>query len=184
MDKKDLGRQLQRLRQRKKMSLRGLGRSTDVAISFLYALEQGRTNVSVAKLKIILDALGTSLSEFFSQNSQPPKVVYSKKELVEISGYSTGISYREVAAGRPGRAIQFTVERYKPGAETGPEMLRYDAEEAGVVLKGKLELSVDNEVHVLRSGDAYYIDNRNPHRFKNIGRGVLVVVSAVTPPMF
>ena len=184
MEKKELGRRLQHLRRRKKMSLRAVGRSTQVAISFLSALEQGRTNVSVAKLKIILDALGTGLSEFFSQNSQPPKVVYRKNELVEISGYGTGISYREVAAGRPGRALQFTVERYKPGAETGPELLQYDAEEVGVVLKGKLELTIDNEVHILAPGDAYYIDNRRPHRFKNIGRGTLLAVSAITPTSF
>ena len=184
MEKKELGRRLQHLRRRKKMSLRGLSRSTQVAVSFLSSLEQGRTNVSVAKLKTVLDALGTGLSEFFSQNSQPPKAVYRKRELVELSGYGTGISYREVAAGRPGRTLQFTVERYKPGAETGPELLQYDSEEAGVVLKGKLELTLDNEVYILGPGDAYYIDDRRPHRFKNIGRGTLIAVSANTPPSF
>lgn len=184
MDKKELGRRLQQLRRRKNMSLRALGRATQIAVSFLSAVEQGRTNVSVAKLKTILDALGTSLSQFFSQNSQLPKVVYPKKELVEISGHGTGISYREVAAGRPGRALQFIVERYKPGAQTGPELLQYDAEEAGVVLKGKLELTVDNEVYVLGPGDAYYFDNNRPHRFRNAGKGVLLAVSANTPTTF
>jgi mannose-6-phosphate isomerase-like protein (cupin superfamily) len=166
------------------MSLRALSRSTQVAVSFLSALEQGRTNVSVAKLKTILEALGTGLSEFFSKNSQPPKVTYRKKELVETAGYNTGISYREVAAGRPGRALQFTVERYKRGTETGPELLQYDAEEAGVVLKGKLELTIDNEVYIVGPGDAYYIDNNRPHRFRNVGRGVLLLISAATPPSF
>ena len=184
MDKKELGRRLQHLRRRKKMSLRALSRSTQIAVSFLSAVEQGRTNVSVAKLKTILDALGTSLSQFFSQNSQQPKVVYRKKELVEISGYGTGISYREVAAGRSGRALQFIVERYKTGAQTGPELLQYDAEEAGVVLKGKLELTVDNEVYILGPGDAYYFDNNRPHRFRNAGNGVLLAVSANTPTTF
>lgn len=166
------------------MSLRALSRSTEVAVSFLSALEQGRTNVSVAKLKTILDALGMGLSEFFSQDSQPPKVVYRKKELVETSGSAKGVSYREVAAGRPGRALQFTLEWYKPGAQTGDELLRYEAEEAGVVLEGQLELTIDSEVHVLGPGDAYYIDNRRPHRFKNVGKETLVVVSANTPTSF
>jgi mannose-6-phosphate isomerase-like protein (cupin superfamily) len=184
MEKNELGRRLQHLRRRKKMSLRALSRSTEIAVSFLSVLEQGKTNVSVAKLKAILDSLGTSLSEFFSQNSQPPKVVYRKNELVEISANPTNVSYREVAAGRPGRALQFTVERYKSGGQTGDELLHYDAEEVGVVLEGKLELTIDNEVHILGPGDAYYIDNRHPHRFKNIGKGTLVVISAVTPAAF
>jgi len=184
MEKKELGQQLQNLRRRKKMSLRSVSRATQIAASFISTLEQGKTNVSVAKLKAILDALGVSLSEFFSQNSQPPKVVYHKRELVEISGLGTGVSYREVAAGRPGRALQFTMERYKPGAQTGDELMRYDAEEAGVVLEGTLELTVEGEVYLLGQGDAYYIDNRHPHRFKNVGKNTLVVVSAVTPANF
>jgi transcriptional regulator with XRE-family HTH domain len=184
MEKKELGRRLQQLRRRKRMSLRALGRSTQVAVSFLSGLEQGKNNISVVKLKTVLDALGTSLSDFFSQNSQPPKVVYRAKELVEIAPGGTGISYREVAAGRPGRAIQFTVEQYQPRTQTGPEFLQYDAEEAGVVIKGKLELTIDHETYILGPGDAYYIDNRRPHRFKNVGRGVLVLASAITPTNF
>ena len=163
MDNKEMGRQLRELRRRKKISLRGLSRSTGIAMSFLAAIEQGKNNVSVAKLKAILDALGMGLGEFFSQNMQPSKIVYRKEELIEISSRGTGISYREVAAGRPGRALQFIVERYEKGAETGPELLKYNAEEAGVVLKGKLELTVDSEVHVLGPGDAYEHSTRRAY---------------------
>lgn len=184
MDNKELGRRLRQLRQRKGLSLRALSRSSKVAVSFLSTVEQGRYNVSVAKLKTILDALGTGLSEFFSQSVQQTKVVYRKGELIEISGHGTGISFREVAAGRPGRALQFLVERYERRAETGPGLLQYNAEEAGVVLKGKLELTVDSEVYVLGPGDAYYIDNSRPHRFRNVGKGELLAVSTNTPPTF
>jgi transcriptional regulator with XRE-family HTH domain len=184
MDNKQMGKQLRELRRRKKLSLRALGRSTGVAVSFLSAVEQGKNNVSVAKLKTILDSLGIGLSTFFSDHSEPPKVVYRKEELTEIGVRGTGISYREVAAGRRGRALQLTVERYKLGAQTGPEMLQYDAEEVGVVLKGRLELTIDSEVHVLRPGDAYYFDNNRPHRFRNVGRGTLMTVSVNTPSRF
>ncbi|HWH60797.1 MAG TPA: cupin domain-containing protein [Terriglobales bacterium] len=184
MDNKQMGKQLRELRRRRKLSLRALSRSTGVAVSFLSAVEQGKNNVSVAKLKTILDSLNVGLSMFFSDNSQPPKVVYRKEELTEIGIRGTGISYREVAAGRHGRALQLTVERYKPGAQTGPEMLQYEAEEVGVVLKGKLELTVDSKVHVLGPGDAYYFDNNRPHRFRNVGRGALMTVSVNTPSRF
>jgi transcriptional regulator with XRE-family HTH domain len=184
MENVELGRRLEQLRRRRKLSLRALSRSTGVAPSFLSAVEQGKNNVSVAKLRSILDPLGVGLSEFFSENSQPPKVVYRREELTEIGVRGTGISYREVAAGRHGRALQLTVERYKPGAQTGPGMLQYDAEEVGVILKGKLELTVDSDVHVLGPGDAYYFDNNRPHRFRNAGRGVLVMISVNTPTRF
>ena len=132
MNELHLASRLRAVREQHKLSLRELGRRAGIAVSFLSALEAGRNNVSVAKLKTILDALGTTLGEFFRPDDPPPiKVVYRKKELIEIAGPARGISFQEVAGGRPGRALQLLVERYEPGADTGPEGYRHQAEEAG-----------------------------------------------------
>ncbi|MFH1023195.1 MAG: cupin domain-containing protein [Planctomycetota bacterium] len=185
MDRFKIGSRLNALRRRKGVSLRALSRSTGVAPSFLSAIEREANSVSVAKLKTILDGLGVSLSEFFSHPSPPAaKVVYRRKELSEISGSKAGLLYLEVAAGRPGRALQLILESYARGADTGPGLYRHEAEEAGVVLKGKLELTVDNEIFVLGPGDAYYFDSRHPHRFRNVGKGAVQAVSVNTPPSF
>lgn len=179
----DVGPRLRELREGRGLSLRALSRETGIAASFLSGLEAGRNNVSVATLKTLLDGLGSSLGEFFSRVPPPPaQVVYRAGELVEISGQKRGISFREVAAGRPGRMIQMLVERYGPGADTGPEMYRHGAQEAGVVLRGTIELTLDGEVHLLRAGDAYFIDSRRPHRFRNRGKRPAEAISVNTPP--
>jgi transcriptional regulator with XRE-family HTH domain len=184
MDELDVAPRLRGLRARRKLSLRALSRETGIAVSFLSALERGRNNVSVAKLKAIVDALGVTLAEFFSQAPPPrEKIVYRKGELVEISGQK-GISFKDVASGRGGRALQLLVERYGPGSDTGAESYRHEAEEAGVVLRGTLELTVDDEVHILKPGDAYYFDSRRPHRFRNRGKVAVEAVSVNTPPSF
>lgn len=184
-DELKIGRRLKILREKKQLSLRALARQTGIAVSFLSALESGQNNVSVAKLKTILDSLGTNLGTFFGQAPEPPaKVVYRKQELLEISGQGNGISFLEVAAGRPGRALQLLVERYKPGADTGSELYRHDAEEAGVVLKGTLELTVEDQVFELGPGDGYYFDSRRPHRFRNKGKTAVDAISVNTPPSF
>ncbi|MCZ7644872.1 MAG: cupin domain-containing protein [Planctomycetota bacterium] len=185
MDDRQLGTRLRALREARKRSLRSVAREAGIALSFVAAVEKGRNSISVAKLKTLLDALGSNLGAFFGDAAPPAsKVVYRKNELVEISGQRRGLSYREVAAGRPGRALQVLVESYAPGADTGAERYRHEAEEAGVVLKGRLELTVDDEVHVLGPGDAYYFDSRRPHRFRNAGKGVVQAVSVNTPPSF
>ena len=121
MDELDVAPRLRALRSRRNLSLRALSRETGIAVSFLSALERGRNNVSIAKLKAIVDALGVTLADFFSQAPPPPeKIVYRKKELVEISGQK-GVSFRDVAAGRRGRALQLLVERYGPGSDTGAD---------------------------------------------------------------
>lgn len=184
-DELKIGKRLKALREKKKLSLRALARETGIAVSFLSAVESGQNNVSVAKLKTILDALDTNLGAFFSQAPEPPaRIAYRREDLTEISGQGNGISFLEIAAGRPGRALQMLVERYKPGADTGRELYRHDAEEAGVVLKGKLELTVEDEVFVLGPGDAYYFDSRRPHRFRNLGKTDVESISVNTPPSF
>jgi len=181
----DVGSRLRSMRERKGLSLRGLSRRSGVALSFLSALERNVNSVSVATLKNILDVLGVSLGDFFGAAPVPPaKVVWRKGEMTEISGSRKGLRFLEVAAGRPGRALQLIVEHYEPSSDTGPELYRHEAEEAGIVLKGKLELTVDGESWVLGSGDAYYFDSRRPHRVRNVGRGQADAISVNTPPSF
>lgn len=184
-DTLDLGPRLKALRTRKQYSLRELARRTGIAVSFLSAIERGANNVSVAKLKIILEALGTTMAEFFAAEAPPPQqIVYRKRELTNIAGGSRGIAFRELAAGRPGRALQLLVERYAPGSDTGPESYHHNAEECGVVLKGCLELTVDGDTFDLNPGDGYYFDSRRPHRFRNRGKTTVEAISVNTPPSF
>lgn len=71
-----------------------------------------------------------------------------------------------------------------PGADTGVELYCHDAEEGGVVVRGRLELTVGGQTFILGPGDAYYFNSRIPHRVRNIGDDVCEIVSACTPPSF
>ncbi len=80
------------------------------------------------------------------------------------------------------KAMQILHEKIEPGADSGKDMLRHDSEEGGVVIRGRLELTVGGERFELGPGDAYYFDSRAPHRFRNIGEDEVEVVSACSPP--
>ena len=83
-----------------------------------------------------------------------------------------------------GKAIQLMHEHYAPGADTGEQMLTHDSEEGGIIVRGRLEVTVGDQVRVLGAGDAYYFDSRIPHRFRNIGDEECEVVTANSPPSF
>ena len=80
--------------------------------------------------------------------------------------------------------LQILFERYQPGADTGQSMLSHDAEEGGIVLKGRLEVTVGEQVQTLTVGGAYRFNSKLPHRFRNTGNEECVIVSACTPPSF
>ncbi len=94
------------------------------------------------------------------------------------------MSLRLVAAKRPNRALAILHERYAPGADTGTDMLSHKGEEGGIVIRGRVELTVGAATRVLEAGDAYYFSSAVPHRFRNPGREECEIISASSPPTF
>jgi len=179
----DLGSRLKRVRELHGLSQRQLARRCGVSNATISQIENDRTSPSLGILKKILDAIPVSIGDFFALELPPDaRVVFRAGELTEIG--RGPISYRQVGTGLGARKLQLMVERYAPGSDTGRAMLSHDAEEGGVVLEGRLELTVGEQRHVLGPGDAYLFSSKLPHRFRNAGPGELVLVSACTPPSF
>lgn len=179
----NIGRRLKTLRQRQGLSQRKLAQVAGVSNATVSLIEHGRTDPSMGLLRKILNSLGVSFAEFFSsETTTGEKYFYARDELSEIG--SGPISYLQVGSDLSESQLQILYERYDPGADTGQSMLSHDAEEGGIVLQGRLELTIGDEVQVLSAGDAYLFNSRLPHRFRNIGNEECLVVSACTPPSF
>lgn len=179
----DIGGRLRLVRQRQNLSQRELAKRAGVTNSTISLIESNQTNPSVGALKRILDGLPIGLAEFFAlEPDAPQKAFYQAEELVEIG--KGKISFRQVGDSLIGRALQILKERYEPGADTGKVLLTHEGEEGGIVLSGRLEVTVGDERRILGPGDAYYFESRLPHRFKCVGPTACEVVSACTPPTF
>jgi transcriptional regulator with XRE-family HTH domain len=179
----DVGARLRSLREMHGLSQRELARRAGVSNAIISLIEQNRSSPSVGSLKKVLDGLPVSLAEFFGgETGARPQVFFAAAELVELAGGR--ISYRQVGRDLGEKAVQILHERYAPGADTGETMLRHESEEGGVVIRGRLEVTVGDQRRVLQAGEAYYFDSRLPHRFRNVGDTECEVVSACTPPSF
>lgn len=179
----DVGTRLAYVRSRQGLSQRQLAKRAGITNSTISLIESNRTNPSVGALKRILDAIPIGLSEFFAiepERAQGP--FHRADELVEIG--KGPISYRQVGRTLAGRALQILEERYAPGADTGRIPLTHDSEEGGIVISGRMEVTVGDERRILGPGDAYYFDSRRPHRFRCVGDEPCHLVSACTPPSF
>lgn len=179
----DVGRRLKDLRLAHGLSQRRLAKRAGVSNATISMIEADRVSPSVAALKQILSGFPIGLSAFFAvEEHEAEKVVWRADELTEIAGGP--ISYRQVGGDLSGRSLQMLHERYRPGTDSGRPTISHQGEEAGLVIRGLLELVVDGERHELKAGDAYFFDSRKPHSFRNIGDTDLVLVSACTPPSF
>ncbi len=181
----DVGARLQTIRRLKGISQRELAKRAGVTNSTISMIEKNSVSPSVSSLKKVLAGIPMSLVEFFSIDMQPDdpiQVIYRANERLDISTGSVNIKLTGKAYAE--RAIAFLDEVYPPGADTGAELFAHEGEEAGLLIEGRLELTVDSRVYVLECGDSYYFDGRRPHRLRNPFAQPARLISATTPANF
>ena len=184
----DIGTRLRTVREASGLSQRELASRAGLTNGAISLIEKNRSSPSVSSLKSLLDAIPMSLSEFFAALEQPEtgRFFYKADEFAELApgeGGAAQVSLRQLGdAAR--HSIQMLHEVYPPGADTGPGMLAHVGEEAGIVIAGRIEITVAGQVGVLESGDGYLFNSQLPHRFRNPGMRDCIIVSACTPPSF
>jgi transcriptional regulator with XRE-family HTH domain len=179
----DVGARLRRVRETFGLSQRALARKTGVANATISMIENGQSSPSVGALKRILDGLPMDLASFFSFDlTQGNSYFYKASDLLEIG--KGAVSFRLVGADRPQKAIQMLYETFQPGADTGRVSITHEGEECGIVVSGKLEVTVGEERRLLGPGDAWYFESHIPHKFRNTGSIPCLCISACTPPTF
>lgn len=181
----DVGARLQALRKLKGLSQRELAKRSGVTNSTISMIEKNSVSPSISSLKKVLGGIPMSLVEFFSMDAaaeEKQQVVYRADELTDIG--TANISMRLVGRVQPGRALAFLDETYPPGSDTGADMYAHEGEEAGILLEGKLELTVAEDVFILEPGDSYYFESARPHRFRNPFDEPARLISATTPANF
>ena len=181
----EVGTRLRMIRLRYQLSQRALAKRAGVANASISLIESGSTSPSVSALKRILAGFPMTLAEFFSDElpGLATEVFYRAESLTEISG-GEGISYRQIGSAKAGHALQILHETYEVGADTGLIMLQHEGEEGGVILTGRLEVTVGEATRILSAGDAYYFNSRQPHRFRTAGNEICTLVSSCSPPTF
>ncbi|WP_349975793.1 cupin domain-containing protein [Pseudomonas sp. WHRI 8519] len=179
-----VGQRLRALREQKELTLRRLAALSGVSHPAIMQIERDLSSPSVSVLHRLLKPLEVTLSGFFSDATNVDAAVFYKAdELTEIADGKM-LSYRQVGANLTNRSMMILHERWAPGADSGDECYSHEAEEGGVVIKGRLVITLGEETRILEEGDAYYFDSRIPHKMHNPFDEECVVVSAVSPPTF
>lgn len=198
-DSFDLGARLREFRLAAGLSQRDLAARAGVPNGLIAMVERNKSSPSVASLRKILGGLSLTLADFFDEGQKTKggdeKVFFGPKEFIDLTSQIHGGFKRPKNAKRgKGRVIlrqvgdaeahnlQILHEYYEPGADTGETMLEHKSHEGGVVLSGSIEVTVGDQVRILKPGDGYLFDSRLRHRFRNIGEEPCLIVSACTPP--
>lgn len=186
----DVGLRLKVMRTTFGFSQRQLAEAAGVPHGQISMIETNKSSPSVASLRKILGGLGVGMAEFFEpDDSKSESPFFLPGDLRDLTSrlYSERtetegkITLKQVGDARSNN-LQILHETYEPGADTGEDMLEHMANEGGIVISGEIEVTVGDNVSVLKAGDSFLFDSRKPHRFRNVSDRQAVVVSACTPP--
>ena len=187
----DLGSEIRQLRKVRGITLQQLALATGKSVGFLSQVERNLTKPSVVALQDISEALSVHIGWFFPEESPGPQVErdfivrqQNRRHLTcsELSGTEYPGLHDHLLSANLNGSLALGISRYQPGASTGDGSYGHNGEEAGLVLSGRLELTIDQHVHLLEAGDSFSFESHRHHRYANPSTTVeTVVVWANTP---
>jgi transcriptional regulator with XRE-family HTH domain len=174
----DIGAKIKLLRIKNQLTLEELANRSELTKGFLSQVERNLTSPSIATLEDILEALGTSLGEFFSDD-RDERVVFTANDYFINEQEAYDISYIVPNAQKNCmEPIHLLLEK---GGETCPDN-PHEGEEFGYILKGKVEIHLGKRICIAQKGDAFYYRADKTHYLKGIERTELIWVTS--PPSF
>lgn len=187
-----LGAHLRRERLRRDISLRELARRLDVSPSLISQIETDKIQPSVGTLYAIVRELGLSFDDVFAAAAHADESGAGGESgaqglaRVERSDdrrpieLESGVRWEHLS-GTDEHGLDVLYTTYEPGgasSETGA-LVHHDGHEFGIVLSGRLGVTVGVEEHVLEAGDSISFASTVPHRLHNDGDGDVTAVWVV-----
>ncbi|MCB6183076.1 XRE family transcriptional regulator [Leeia sp. TBRC 13508] len=172
-----LGQQIRELRKLRKISLTDLQQITGRSLGFLSQLERGKSQASVTDLSRIATALGVPFSVFFQQGAEEEQGVVRREANRPLLQYADGVTDALLSPGF-GSSVQLILTTFAPGAHSGSQPFAHGGDEAGMVLTGQLQLTINGVVHLLNAGDSFCYPSNQPHLYSNPGNTPTQVVWA------
>jgi len=164
-----IGKQLKNLRIEKGLSIRDISKSVDLSPAAWSNIERDVNSPTLSTLTKICDALGVHLVDLLQQctnENQKEKIVFKKDERnqITISGKSN-IKY-ELASISTNR-FQILVVKMDNKCDFGYLSNEYPYDEIALVIKGRMELAVDDTVYILDEGDSIYLKAGLKYQYRN-----------------
>lgn len=176
----DIGRKIKQLRVQKGLTLEELASRSELTKGFLSQMERNLTSPSIATLNDILEALGTTLADFFKEEKQEQLVFRKKDFFVDEREHYT---LHWIVPNTQKNEMEPILIELPQGGESF-HMDPHSGEEFGYVLEGTVTLVCAEESSSVHKGETFYLCGKNSHYLRNDKKTKARVLWISTPPLF
>lgn len=175
-----IGRRVRDLRQSRHLSLTELARHAGLSQGYLSQVERDRATPSTTALSKLSEALDVPVGYFFepSQDRLPEHYVV-RRQGRRVVLYPGSEVRNELLV--PDLRGKLEAVYFRARAGTRSPTYKHEGEEFGLVLKGRLRVTVGEDQFELRKGDSITYPSHQPHHWEAVG-GTVEAVWVATPP--
>jgi transcriptional regulator with XRE-family HTH domain len=182
-----IGARLKHARLLNQLRLKDVAEKAGCSESMLSKIENERAVPSLTTLHRLCKSLNLSVSSLFNNETVEPWTIMRPDQRRTIghakAAGSEGVLAEVLIPSAEGRLLEGFLVVIEPGGHTNGT-LQHKGEEVGFVVEGQLELTINDEVHLLQSGDSFYFPSDLPHAYRNVGKTQMRAVWINTPPTF
>jgi len=176
----EIGRKIKQYRLQLDLTQEELAQRTELTKGYISQLENDLCSPSIATLQDILNILGVSLQEFFTEPKEE-KIVYTSNDYF-VSKNADGFNTWLIPNSQ--RKEMEPIILTLPTGGSCEERLPFEGEEFGYVLVGKAEIITLNKRFTINAGDSFSIDGKKQHTLCNAGKGECKILWITTPSNF
>ena len=179
----EIGAKLKGLRQRRGLTQEELADRCELSKGFISQVERDLASPSIATLTDLLECLGSTLKEFFSDDGNE-KTVYTRADMFvkedpdELHGRITWL-----VPNAQKNSMEPILVELGPGGHT-EESKPHDGEEFGYVLSGTVTLLTGTTKQKVHAGESFCLHPKTSHSIRNEGKHIAKFIWVTDPPMF
>ncbi len=181
---KIVGANIKRVREEKGITLRELAKQLDVSASFLSQVETGKAFPSLSSLKNLANSLQVTVGGLMGEDSKITDPVVKKNQRKALKQMGKGIEMFLLTSSNPNKQMEPLLFTLGKNASSGKSSYKHFGQEFVLVIKGVLEITLNENKYVLKKGDSIYFNSSVEHSFRNLYKTTTEALWVVTPPTF
>jgi transcriptional regulator with XRE-family HTH domain len=178
------GDKIREVRERRGLTLKEAALRAGVSESLVSQIERNKVSPAVDTLLNLAESVGIDFEYLFADYRREQAVKVVRKS--ERSSFSTrpGVHYERLALMQsPDKGgIEAYILTIEPGAKTGSQEVGHPGWEMGLVVAGKVRLSVGHQEYTLMKNDSVSFASETPHTLACEGEEKTVLFWVTTPP--
>lgn len=178
----DIGKRMKELRIQYGLTQQELADRSELTKGFISQLERNLNTPSVGTLLDIIQCLGTTPAEFFT-DEEPEQIIFKNEDYFMKEDDEKKRAIEWVVPNAQKDAMEPVRLTLKPGGSSDID-LPHEGEEFGYVIKGTIRVNYGGKSHTVRAGESFYFKSGKKHYLENTGSRDAVLIWISTPPSF